>query len=272
MTRFSTGLCIILNRLTPQKFRPRLRGRSSPGEYFDEQYGGGPGVLAIFHNLACLDGKRVLDLGCGLGGKTCYFAKQGARLAVGVDRDPQLVSGATSLAAAKGFADVKFVVGDAKRLPLRTGSFDIVIMTDVVEHIPRPNIDLGLAESLRVLRPGGRLFLHFPPWTSPLAGHLYDKLWLPWVHLLFSEDALRESLSLLGEPERHGTLNYWDHFKELNRVTIEEFQNFLPQLSARTVLLERTTFANFFGPLKVARLPVMGKYFTRHVVCVLEKQ
>jgi SAM-dependent methyltransferase len=208
----------------------------------------------------------------GSGGKTCYFAKRGATFVVGVDKDPLLVSTGTSFVASKGIGNVELLVGDAKRLPLSTGSFDIVVMTDAMEHIPRPNIELSLTESLRVLRPGGRLFLHFPPWTSPLAGHLYDRLWLPWCHLLFSDDALREALTWLGAPEQNGSLNYWDHFKELNRVTVDEFCGFLPQLSAKSILVERTTFTRFFGPLNVTRLPVLGKYLTRHLVCVLENQ
>lgn len=268
----STRFCLTLNRLTPKALRPRLRGRVSPEEYFDEQYRDGPDALRVFHNLVRLESQRVLDLGCGLGGKTCYFARQGAAQAIGIDKDPTLIARARILATEKGPGNVEFLVGDAKKLPLGTDSVDVVIMTDVMEHIPRPNIELALIEALRVLRPGGRLFLHFPPWTCPLAGHLYDVLWFPWCHLMFSDEILHEALAHLGAPEQHGSLGYWEHFQELNRITIEEFCSFLPSFPATPVLLERTTFGRFFGPVNLARVPVFGKYFTRHVVCILEKQ
>src|SRR5215469_3451490 len=269
--RLSTQVCLTLNHLTPRPLRPRLRGRTSPQEYFDEQYRDGPGALTVFHNLVSLQGKRVLDLGCGLGGKTCYFARGGASFVMGIDKDPRLIDTGIKLMASEGVDNVELAVGDAKKLPFNSSSFDVVIMTDAMEHIPRPNIEFCLTESLRILRPGGRLCLHFPPWTCPLAGHLYDVLWLPWCHLLFGDDVLKEALEHLGTPEQNGSLNYWDHFKELNRITFDEFRGFLPHLPAKVVLLERTTFGRFFGPLNVARVPVVGKYATRHVVCVLEK-
>lgn len=269
--RLSTRLCTGLNYLTPQLMRPRLRGRLSTEAYFREQYSDGPETFRIFHGLVALNGKRVLDLGCGFGGKTCYFADQGAEIAVGVDNDPALLLTARSLVANTGTRNVRFVLGDAKKLPLSTDSFDVIISTDAFEHIPRPNIEQVLTESLRILTPGGRLFLCFPPWTSPLASHLYDVLWYPWCHLLFPDEVLHEAIVHLGGAERNGTLNYWDHYKELNRVTIQEFRGFLPQLGAKVILFERTTFSRYFGKANLAKVPILGKYFTRHVVCILEK-
>ena len=54
-----------------------------------------------------------------------------------------------------GCANVAFVEGDAKALPLADGSFDAVVFHTTLCHVPDPEIALG--EALRVLRRGGRL-------------------------------------------------------------------------------------------------------------------
>lgn len=60
------------------------------------------------------------------------------------------------------------IFGDARRLPFQDRSFDTVMLLDVLEHVPDP--DLALNEASRVLRLGGRLLL-----TIPFAYPLHDQ-------------------------------------------------------------------------------------------------
>jgi 2-polyprenyl-6-hydroxyphenyl methylase/3-demethylubiquinone-9 3-methyltransferase len=98
-----------------------------------------------------LDGLVVVDVGCGGGLLGLPLTRAGARI-VGVD----LSRGSLRTAArhvAGGFA-----CGDAQRLPLRTGAADIVLLADVIEHVPSPA--RALAEAARLLRPGGLCFVN----------------------------------------------------------------------------------------------------------------
>lgn len=92
---------------------------------------------------------RLLDLGCG--GGWAWFAA--GRSAVGVD-----VSRASLRVAARLYHGVALARWDA--LPFRDGSFDYVVSSDVLGHVPVAEKDRVLAELRRVLAPGG-LMLHY---------------------------------------------------------------------------------------------------------------
>jgi ubiquinone/menaquinone biosynthesis C-methylase UbiE len=98
-------------------------------------------------------GKRVLEVGCGLGTDLRQFAKAGA-VVTGLDLSPR------SLELAKRGFEVyglpgTFVNGDGERLPFADDSFDVVYSWGVIHHSPDPP---GVVREIqRVLRPGGEL-------------------------------------------------------------------------------------------------------------------
>jgi 2-polyprenyl-6-hydroxyphenyl methylase/3-demethylubiquinone-9 3-methyltransferase len=97
---------------------------------------------------------RVLDVGCGGGLLAEEFARLGCAV-VGVDPSGKSLAAARKHAATEGLAiDYHAAVGEA--LPFPAASFDVVYCCDVLEHVT----DLGrvIAESARVLRPGGTYF------------------------------------------------------------------------------------------------------------------
>ena len=103
-----------------------------------------------------LVGARAIELGCGGGLVSLALARLGARV-TGVD------SSAGSVRAARGEAarrrsSSRFVCADLYRCPLTSGSFDLAVMTDVLEHLEDPAA--ALREASRLLRPGGRLYLN----------------------------------------------------------------------------------------------------------------
>ena len=116
----------------------------------------------------------ALDVGCG-GGSALFAMAKRARLAIGLD----IVMGSLLLAkkrlAEAGIDNVALVCGSALEMPLRPETIDIQNATDVVEHVPdQPKL---LAESRRVMAPGGAFFLNSPNRYSLLTREPHVKLW-----------------------------------------------------------------------------------------------
>lgn len=102
-------------------------------------------------------GRLVLDIASGSGFGAQMLAEAGAGAVVGCDMD------STSLGQARAAFPgerISFVAGDGTRLPIRDGSFDVVVSFETLEHIPAGRT--FLQELARVLRPGGTLILSTP--------------------------------------------------------------------------------------------------------------
>jgi ubiquinone/menaquinone biosynthesis C-methylase UbiE len=98
---------------------------------------------------------RVLELGAGGGFLGAELARHGFQRLTLSDLTT------TALAALRERAPTaQLVCADAERLPFATASFDIVISSDLLEHLP--DAETHLAEVARVLRAGGRYYLKSP--------------------------------------------------------------------------------------------------------------
>jgi ubiquinone/menaquinone biosynthesis C-methylase UbiE len=109
-------------------------------------------------------GDRLLDVGCGAGRHVLELSVVSAH-AVGLDWARQdLLSAAywfhLMRMEGKAKGGVSFLQGEVSRLPFEDGSFDRVVCTEVLEHVP--DDWAVLAELVRVLRPGGALAVSVP--------------------------------------------------------------------------------------------------------------
>lgn len=128
--------------------------------------------------LGLTPGQICLDVGCGEGRHTLATYLMDSVLAVGVDLCEQ------DLATAKGRIEdmephapkgvVGFAAGDATSLPVANETVDVVIASEVLEHIP--NYLSVLEEAMRVLKPGGRLCVSVP------------RQWPEWICWQLSEE------------------------------------------------------------------------------------
>ena len=118
--------------------------------------GGVEEVEAILQDVD-LTGKRVLDIGCGIGGIDLLLVQKfGASHVTGIDVEAPLVTQANQNIARAGLQDqVSAYLVDAGPLPFPTDSFDVVFSKDSIIHIPDKK---GIyAEMFRVLRSGGQV-------------------------------------------------------------------------------------------------------------------
>jgi demethylmenaquinone methyltransferase/2-methoxy-6-polyprenyl-1,4-benzoquinol methylase/phosphoethanolamine N-methyltransferase len=105
-------------------------------------------------------GERVLDVGCGTGTLLIEAAKRvGATGAAhGIEISPEMIAQARRKAEEQLVA-VNLHEGSADRLPYPDASFDVVLCTMTLHHLPAPMQAAAIAEMRRVLRPGGRVVL-----------------------------------------------------------------------------------------------------------------
>lgn len=133
---------------------------------------------------------HILDIGCGEGGVLIPFLEQG-NTAVGIELD-EIKSGYAKELLAGYIADGKTEIinkniYDDEALKSHHGKFDLIILKDVIEHIPRQEVFIPYMK--KFLKPGGHVFFGFPPWYMPHGGHQQvcsNKFlsMLPYVHLL----------------------------------------------------------------------------------------
>jgi SAM-dependent methyltransferase len=167
-------------------FSPAANQGDDPGRYETENRAMDRRglVLRAMRERADWAGRVLLDLGCGSGFWLPGYARD-AREVIGVEPDDRLLP----LARARD-SRVRVLRGSAEHLPLEDASVDVVHAR--FAYFFPPGCDAGLAEVLRVLRPGGALvvvdndwcagefaeLLRMSPWAAPQGGgRATDEWW-----------------------------------------------------------------------------------------------
>lgn len=254
--------------------------------------------------------REVLDIGCGAGGCGVYYAEKYGAEVTGIDTAERYKEQAEAFAAerldARGDRTAgaargtfTFLCADAAKSGLPSESFDTIIMSDAFEHLKDP--ETVLAECLRLLRPGGRVFISFPPCGHPYGEHLSDLIGIPWVQLFFSETDMTAAYASLAaaldeetgsgktaRPSVSGEERIAFRFTKdadgtlrntyINRMTLKRFRKIRDLFSSpsggqkpfRLALYREKPLRGWLLPL--AKLPGIKEYFVRMAVCVLEKR
>jgi len=115
------------------------------------------GVGHPVRHAALRAGETALDLGCGAGIDTLLAARAVGPTGrvIGLDMTPQMVDRARRNAASGGLANIEIRKGLIEEIPLPDASVDVVVSNGVLNLSTRKS--RVLAESFRVLRPGGRI-------------------------------------------------------------------------------------------------------------------
>jgi SAM-dependent methyltransferase len=159
-----------------------------------------------------IQGKTVIDFGCGEGAEAIEMALAGAERVTGLDIQESFLERARTHANEAGLAE-RCIFVTAVDEPS-----DIVTSIDAFEHFHEP--EAILATMYGLLKPGGRLIVSFgPTWYHPLGGHLFSVF--PWAHLVFSENAL---IAWRADFKTDGATKFHEAAGGLNRMTIGRFE------------------------------------------------
>lgn len=156
-----------------------------------------------YDRLGLRPGELLLDLGCGFGRHAFEGLRRGARVVAADMAQGELVEVRSMFAAMRSTGEAPpegmatAVRGDATCLPFPDGTFDRIIASEVIEHIP--DDDGALTELQRVLRPGGTIAVTVPAWLSEtICWKLSDAYHAPIAeggHLrIYTEQAMRRKL------------------------------------------------------------------------------
>lgn len=194
-------------------------------------------VRVIREKGGLADGDRVLDAGCGWGRMLVGLLEGNSDLRVtAMDMEPDaLALGERLLSEPPNNNRVNWIVGDVEAIDQPDGAFDLVYSARVFQHLQSP--ERGVAELIRVLRPGGRFVLFLQNRLCPLNRGYYATMYSP--------------------QEVRGWFDGQD-LRDLRTASMDFFPNALSRFSVRGLdmrwerLVERVPGINLLGGKAVA--------------------
>ena len=246
-----------------------------------------------FNLLPYLKDKKVLDLGCLVGGRTvAWYQRYEIKHICGIDVNQVYID------AAKQFADFKQINAEfrkayAENLPYEDNRFDAIITFDVFEHVQ--NLEVTLKECQRVLKPGGKLFVVFPSYYQPKEHHLGLVTRLPGLQYFFSGRTLVKTYYAIIK-ERGQAANWykrnnqelekWEKGNTINGTSFRSFHHLIKKQNWKTVFVGRKPIGSVGRSLENKRIlqkmfllltpltyiPFIQEFFLHRITFILEKE
>jgi len=150
----------------------------------------------MLQHMGDLRGKRILDVGAGLGESSVYFAMQGAEVVYN-DISPEMGRAAEKLAQRYGVT-LEYAIAPVERLSLDNEQFDIVYCANLMHHVPPQDHDHWLESMQRSLKPGGWLYTWDPLKYNPVI-NIYRSM----ATEVRTDDEMPLSFSILKTYKKH---------------------------------------------------------------------
>ncbi|MGJ8652584.1 MAG: metalloregulator ArsR/SmtB family transcription factor [Opitutaceae bacterium] len=184
--------CTNLKRILEKRKRHQEQYFNSVAGRLGKNYCPGRNWEAIGHFLLHLTPKiKIADLGAGEGLMSQLLARR-AEEVVCIDNSPKMVEFGRELAAKNEFTNLRYELGDIEEVPLKDGTFDLVLLSQALHHAQHP--ERALAEAYRILKPGGKvIIIDLLEHNFEKAHELYADVWLG-----FSENKLYQFLKDAG--------------------------------------------------------------------------
>jgi 2-polyprenyl-3-methyl-5-hydroxy-6-metoxy-1,4-benzoquinol methylase len=197
-----------------------------------------------------LNGKDVLDFGCGMGNTSLWLAKEMGARVDGFDLDPNHIMVAKELNRKHKIPGVHFELRNIIETPIEK-QYDFIILNDVIEHIKEEWIP-GILDILinRNLKTGGVIFFSYPPWEGPHASHLQRAIRIPWVQFL--PQTYVYSLIKQNNRKLVGSKDLMTEYQELNHMTHKKLMYYLQPFPLKRIFRYSHTKFNSLSLLKEA--------------------
>lgn len=189
---------------------------------------------------------RVLDVGCGIG-KFTYLVK--SQNTLGIDLDLEALKTANKFCACS-----TFVVASALALPFRDGVFDLILLWEIIEHVPAGTETGVLSEIFRVSCIESRLLLSTPYYH--FVSNLMDPALIMYGHRHYHIDILGKLITQAGFSIQNciirggwSTLiaaNIFYFYKHILHKKGGRIHKFFESRSAKEFQAEKNGFANIF--------------------------
>ncbi len=242
--------------------------------YFDYEYQVAGSVLIpwLEKNLD-LKGLSVGDFGCHQGGILQALREKAS---IGSGRGYDLNEDSIRTSPFVQDANFQLEIGDILTLDPAVNQFDLILIRDVLEHIP--DYENVLRKAQECLKPGGHLFVSFPPYYSPFGGHQQlasnaFKL-VPYLHylperLLFNCVSLKDNEYMTAEDSK-GDMTSVRHTRLTLGKTEKAFRNTGFQRVAADYFLLRPEFKIRYGIptlpcAMMGAVPILREIFTMGV-------
>jgi SAM-dependent methyltransferase len=244
---------------------------------YSEQQWYGENFLFDYSQFKDVKNKRILEIGCAEAGLLKFYHKKGA-VCSGIELSDIRYKNALLLDKKKEIdlfqADICDPNSYCKHIKKK---FDMIIMRDVIEHID--NKKIALANIFEILKPGGKLFMSFPPKYCAYSGHqqtipnFLGKL--PFIYM-FPDVIYKKYLKLISCPEKK--IEYLILTKR-TRVSIRKMQEIVKSLGfnilnhskwfSRPAYAFRFNFPKIKNPFSF--IPILDEIFSNGVLYLLEK-
>ena len=198
-----------------------------------------------------LNGKRILDFGCGMGGMSLWYATNWDCTVYALDIDRHHITISNHIKEKHRINNVTFSQRNILNDPLgEDEKFDYVFLNDVAEHIAYPILQDIFVQLEKGLAPGGKIFVTYPPWKSPYASHVTHAVKIPWCQYLPEGMLLKmiekNNMAIVGEEES----DLVEAYKGLNHLTHKKLMGVVNKANLRPVYRKTHCILN--------RLPGLG--------------
>jgi len=250
--------------------------------YSDFEYNWAKDLLNMYSevfDLKNLENKNILEVWCGGWWKSVYIAEKYNSRVVWIDLNDDFLNQAKEKAIDKCVEDkTRFYKENALSTRFKNDKFDIIILSDVIEHIP--DTKKMLLECYRILKKGWYIIFDFAPYYHYFWHHLWDTIQIPWLHV-FTTEKIRIKLykeSVKWKPDflkridlRIGKIWEKERFTYLNKITRKDFEIIIKelceekpcQLTTKYYMLKKLNF--------LSTIPISRELFIRHIVWSVKK-